>query len=127
MSATAKNSFLQFLEAGIARGGFETDDTLAVILPLMRQVAAAHEEGLVAPLNGVEQLRIDERGHLSFDPAGAMSPQRDRARVERMQGDPERAIEVTGHSSRTADVDRGAIEFANLEVATSGSNIDRPA
>jgi hypothetical protein len=43
-----------------------------------------------------------------------------------MQGDPERAIEVTGHSSRTADVDRGAIEFANLEVATSGSNIDRP-
>ena len=34
MSAAARPAFLNFLEAGVARGGFETDDVLAAVLPL---------------------------------------------------------------------------------------------
>ena len=41
--------FLAFLRAGIDAGGFATDDVLAALLPLIDQVAAAHQRGLVAP------------------------------------------------------------------------------
>ena len=49
MSEANQPPFLKFLAAGVANGGFETDDTLAALLPLMKQVLAAHEAGLVAP------------------------------------------------------------------------------
>ena len=38
------------------REGLSTDDVLASLLPLFRQVAACHERGLVAPLQGLEAL-----------------------------------------------------------------------
>ena len=52
----------KFLEAGVAKGGFETDDVLAALLPLMKQVLAAHEAGLVAPLDGIQDLVVTEPG-----------------------------------------------------------------
>ena len=42
MSEQNQPAFLQFLEAGVAKGGFETDDVLAALLPLMKQVLSAH-------------------------------------------------------------------------------------
>ena len=61
MNELAEAPFLAFLEAGIAKGGFETDDVLAALLPLMKQVQAAHEAGLVAPLDGIKHLTIAEQ------------------------------------------------------------------
>src|SRR5437763_2456183 len=40
----------------MGRGGFETDDALAALLPLMKQTLAAHQAGLVAPLDGIKDL-----------------------------------------------------------------------
>jgi len=33
--------FLKFLDAGVSKGGFETDDVLSALLPLMKQVGVA--------------------------------------------------------------------------------------
>ena len=63
MSRASRRS-CKFLEAGVAKGGFETDDVLAALLPLMKQVLAAHEAGLVAPLNGIQDLVVTEQGQL---------------------------------------------------------------
>ena len=41
MSEAAETPFLKFLHSGIERGGFETDDVLASVLPLMRQTLRA--------------------------------------------------------------------------------------
>ena len=63
MSETAQPAFLKFLEDGVARGGFETDDALAALLPLMKQVLAAHKAALVAPLDRIQDLVVtDQRG-----------------------------------------------------------------
>jgi len=51
------------------RGGFETDDTLAAVLPLMRQTAKAHEAGRIAPLRGAADLVVDADGRITFDDA----------------------------------------------------------
>src|SRR6266540_7520852 len=74
VNTPADSHFLRFLEGGIARGGFETDDVLAALLPLMKQVLAAHQAGLVAPLNGIQDLLIAAEGHLMFLPTKASPP-----------------------------------------------------
>src|SRR5438132_13643847 len=64
VSELNQSLFLKFLEAGIVKGGFETDDVLAALLPVLKQVLSAHQADLVAPLNGIEVLVVLEEGRL---------------------------------------------------------------
>ena len=108
--------FLQFLEIGVAKGGFETDDILAALLPLMKQVVAAHEAGLVAPLDGLRDVRVTDAGHLMFAPAKVNSPKKVTAKVETLQVPVSEAVEVIGESRRTADIDEGSLTVFDLGV-----------
>src|SRR5436190_19370625 len=92
--------FLKFLEAGVVKGGFETDDVLAALLPLLKQVLAAHQAGFVAPLKGIEDLILPEQGHLMFVPAKVRSPQRNTGKVEALQSEASHAVEVVAESRR---------------------------
>jgi len=118
--------FLNFLEAGQAKGGFETDDVLAALLPLMKQVLAAHEAGLVAPLDGIGDLVVAEQGHLMFVPAKVSSPQKNSAKVEAVQSPVSRAVEVIAESRRTADLDEGSLAVSDLGVSTADAGINKP-
>ena len=51
--------FPEYLTQRLEAGGFTTEDALASVLPLFRQVAAAHRAGLVAPLQGVNAIHVD--------------------------------------------------------------------
>src|SRR4051812_44987012 len=97
--------FLKFLENGLTRGGFETDDALGAVLPLMKQVLKTHAEGRVAPFKGVQHLLRNDQSQLSFDPAKAQAPMRNSSRVDQLQAPISRSLEVMGHSGRTADLD----------------------
>ena len=79
MPDSVEAPFLQFLQNGVAKGGFETDDVLSAILPLMKQVRTVHEAGLVAPLDGIKHLSLTEQGHLMFAPAKVSSPEKNSA------------------------------------------------
>jgi len=48
------------IDAGAEAGGLQTDDVLAIALPLLREVAALHERGRVADLADVRAYRVDE-------------------------------------------------------------------
>lgn len=61
-----------------------TDDVLAAVLPLMRQVSEIHEYNRVAPLDGVDDLRVD-RGRLWFENAKAREPRRMTYAVSELQ------------------------------------------
>jgi len=74
-----------------------TDDVLARILPLFEQVAAVHDAGRVAPLEGVEQVRA-VGGRLFFADDGARTPRRD-ARVEHVAHETG-AVRVAGRFRR---------------------------
>ena len=52
-------TFTEFLSQRLETGGFTTEDALASFLPLLRQVAAAHRTGLVAPLQGINHIQVD--------------------------------------------------------------------
>jgi superfamily I DNA and/or RNA helicase/predicted DNA-binding WGR domain protein len=118
--------FLKLLRDGIERGGFGTDDVLAIALPLLRQAATTHLEGLVAPLEGIRKLHVTDHGSLAFDIAKASSPRSNASRIEQLQQSASRAVEVVGHSRRTMDVDEGRYQIDNLGVSDGSQEITRP-
>src|SRR5882672_6896643 len=118
--------FLKLLETGVRKGGFETDDVLAALLPLMKQVLAAHEAGLVVPLNGIQDLLIAEQGHLMFAPEKVSSPEKNTAKVEALQSPVSRVVEVVAESRHTTDVDESSLTVSDLGVGTTGGEITKP-
>jgi predicted DNA-binding WGR domain protein len=119
-------SFRQFLETKIAQGALETDDVLATLLPLMKQVAAAHEAGLVAPLDGINDLMITDGGHCCFNPAKVNSPEKNAGKVEALQASLSRAVDVVAESRRTADVDSSSLTVSDLGIGTMENGISKP-
>ena len=126
MSELNQPPFLKFLEAGVAKGGFEADDVLAAVVPLMKQVLAAHEAGLVAPLNGIQDLIVTEAGHLMFAPSKVNSPEKNTSRVEALQSPVSSGVEVVAELRRTADIDQGSLTVSDLGLGTAGSDISKP-
>ncbi|MFO1514192.1 MAG: WGR domain-containing protein [Verrucomicrobiota bacterium] len=126
MSEPLPSPFLQFLEAGVAKGGFETDDVLAALLPLLKQVRAAHEAGLVAPLDGLQDLTVTEAGQLRFAPAKVSPPEKNTSKVEALQLSVSRAVEVVGESRRVADVDQSTLTVSDLSVGAPTAGITQP-
>ncbi len=126
MSELNESPFLKFLEAGVAKGGFETDDVLAAVLPLMKQVVAAHEAGLVAPLDGICDLIITDAGRLMFTPDKVNSPEKNTAKVEALQVQASQAVEVVGESRRTADIDQGSLTVSDLAVGAVDGAVTKP-
>jgi predicted DNA-binding WGR domain protein len=123
---SAETPFLKFLEAGVAKGGFETDDVLAALLPLMKQVQAAHETGLVAPLDGLEHLTLTEAGHLMFAPTEASSPKKNTSRVEALLAPMSHGVEVVAESRRTADIDEASLTVSDLGIGVGDAQITKP-
>ncbi|HMP82887.1 MAG TPA: WGR domain-containing protein [Verrucomicrobiota bacterium] len=126
MSEPNQPPFLKFLEAGVAKGGFETDDVLAAVVPLMKQVLAAHEAGLVAPLDGVQDLVVTEEGQLRFAQAKVNSPEKNSSKVEAIQSPVSSAVEVVAESRRMADIDQGSLTVFDLGVGAAESSITKP-
>jgi predicted DNA-binding WGR domain protein len=126
VSESIEKDFLSFLEAANARGGFETDDALTALLPLMKQVLAAHETGSVAPLRGLADLRRAEGGSLMFVPEKAGPPQKNLAKIEELQSPVSRGVEVVALSRRTADIDTATVTVTDLGIGTAGDRVTKP-
>lgn len=126
MNESVEAPFLKFLGAGVAKGGFETDDVLAALLPLMKQVQAAHEAGLVAPLDGIKHLSLTEQGHFMFAPAEVSSPEKNSSKIEALQSPVSRAVEVVGESRHTSDIDESLLMVSDLSVRADAGAIAKP-
>ena len=102
------------------RGGLGPDDLVACLAPLFRQVMAAHEQELVAPLRGIDALAADERYRVGFDPADARPPLPARSRVADVQRagarDARGAVEIVGRSDQTYDTGTGTATQRSLDV-----------
>jgi len=118
--------FLKFLDAGVEKGGFETDDALATMLPVMKQVQAVHQAGLVAPLNGIKHLTLTEQGHLTFAADQAIPHKKNMSKVEALQLPVSGAIEVVAESRRTTDIDESSHTISDSRVATSEADLTKP-
>ena len=126
MNAPADHPFRQLLARVAEAGGLETDDALAALLPLMRQVLAVHEAGRVAPLRGVTALQVDVRNTLGFDPALAVPPQTNAGKVAALQVPVSAAMEVVGRYRQTTDIDAARIESEDRSVSATGEGLTEP-
>jgi predicted DNA-binding WGR domain protein len=122
---SADTPFLQFLRSGNDRGGFQTDDVLACMLPLLEQVRAAHEGGRVAPLQGTEHLLVKER-RLAIDPTRFQAPRKNSAAVEQLQTPVSHGVDVVGSARVTSELDRGDLTVSSLDIQERGSDIKAP-
>jgi predicted DNA-binding WGR domain protein len=116
-------SLERFLEERRGTGGFSTEDTLASLLPLMRQVAGAHARGLVAPLEGLNELHV-EGVLIWFEEAKLAAPTLEAGAVRRLTCEATKALEVVREIRRTTDVGQEA--GAGLDLAI-GVRDERPA
>lgn len=117
--------FLTFLKRGVEAGGFGTEDVLAALLPLFEQVAQAHQLGRVAPLDGPDQIKLDETA-LRLDPADFRAPRKNPSRIEALQRPASSAVDIVGESRRTADVDEGSLQHQDLRIGDPGADLVRP-
>jgi len=101
-----------------------TDDVLAAAMPLLRQVVEAHDKGVVAPLEGVAELR-SLRDRLWFHNTKCLPPRRANGRVDELQRDPSLALRVVARS-RATDEGAGLANREDLSVGELGAAIVRP-
>jgi hypothetical protein len=100
-----------------------TDDVLAVTLPLLEQVLEVHERGKVAPLEGVDDLRVAE-GKLWFEHGKAQLPRLAESALGRVAKAESLAFEVSAHYKRV-DED-GGTSTTNLGIVEAGTKLERP-
>jgi len=123
-SPTEASGPVRFADFFRSRGGFTTEDALATLIPLFRQVLETHAAGRVAPLEGIGDLWVDEyRAYFEVS----------RSRDPRLADDKLRSVEsrigafdVVGRSIQTTYADAGEETHENLLVAKPGDAIDRP-
>jgi predicted DNA-binding WGR domain protein len=120
------NPFLQFLEQGIERGGFEVDDVLAAVLPLMREVAAIHDLGKVAPLRGLSALVLHDDRALGLRSAEGVDGSTKAIKVYQFQVPASHGVEVIGELRRESDEEHFTSKVSNLDVAGPDDEIKRP-
>src|SRR5436190_24123509 len=117
---------LSLLHSGIERGGFETDDVLAIVLPLLRQTLESHENGLVAPLENYEKVKVSTENKLCFEAETDLAQKKNPEALENFLLPERGAVEVLGEIQRTTDLDEGSIKVSKSEIGLDGEAISKP-
>ena len=123
--STPTPPFVEFLRRGCDAGGFGTDDVIGAFLPLLKQVYEAHQNGLVAPLDGPDGLQVDEI-RLQIVEGKMRLPRKNFSRIQELQKPAVTAIEVVGESRRIADLDEGHLTHTDLLIGVPGEEPKQP-
>jgi predicted DNA-binding WGR domain protein len=118
-------NFQEFLHHRLETGGFTTEDALASVLPLVREVAAAHQAGLVAPLAGLGDLHV-EGVRIWFEEARRRVPVLQASRIRELDKPAGGAIDVVGEFRLTADADAGLDTVVSLQIGERGQPVTHP-
>jgi hypothetical protein len=109
-------SFLEFLRQQISADGFSTEDVLVSFLPLMQQVIATHNNGQVAPFDGVGKLQV-VGVNIVYAEADAMPQRWNLSGVKRLLQSNTKAVQVVGESRVLIDVNTG--DWQQKDLATT--------
>jgi len=118
-------AFHEYLRARLETGGFSTEDTLTSFLPLVREVVDAHAAGLVAPLEGLDALRVEDP-RIWFEEARRVKPRNSTLGVRQIEAAARAAVEVVSEQRRVTDIADGFDEVVDLAIADRDSTITRP-
>jgi len=114
---------LKLLDAGINLGGLQTDDVLAIVLPLLREVSALHEHGRVAELDGPFAYQSSDDGGLRLLLPEGVEPTHNSAEIDRLQVPASSALRVVGESRLTIEAENST-EVQDLKVAADRQPVE---
>jgi hypothetical protein len=115
----------EFLRKQQLGEGLSTEDVLASFLPVLRETIAAHVAGMVAPLEGLEELQV-EGARIWFEEAKRQPIRRNEADLARVEQASRVAVEVVSESRRTHEVTDGEEEISRVEIGVRGTALERP-
>ena len=118
--------FTTLVSVAVERSGLDSEDLRTSLLPLFREVAGLHEVGMVAPLEGLESLTLDDRNRVSCLGTAAALPSRNRTKLNEIQKPESLAFTVLGEQRITRDFDAGVVDVDELDVARPDEPITRP-
>ncbi len=126
--SSARTYFAAFLRSAFDKGDYTTDDVIAFVLPLFREVSGLHEAGLVAPFGKEEALFLAEQG-VDIDETLAHAPSYALRRVLALFPHVEsKNFEVVGKIKLSADAGEGSLVQEDLQVhVDSGQPLTYPA
>ena len=117
-------TYREFMLQRFQSGGFSTDDMLTTLLPLCRETLDAHEAGLVAPLNGTDELHVSH-AQAWFQEAARKESTTNLTILRKLERLSTSAFEVVGEFKAETDVDTGARNVDNLGVGEFDEVVDR--
>ncbi len=116
-------TFRQFLTTAFDRGLYTTDDVIAFVMPLFKEVLSFHEAGLVGPFDREENLFITN-GCIDIDENYAHAPKDGISKVNQLFAKRAGAhIDVVGVVKISSDVEKGSSTLENLLIHT---NLNEP-
>jgi hypothetical protein len=115
------STFADFLQQRLDSGGFTTEDALATFLPLVRQVVAAHQGGLVAPLQGTASLHV-EHSRLWFEDAQLHKPVLNASAIQALRRPATQAMDIVDQ----VRVDLHDESVVSLRVGQRGQPVTAP-
>jgi len=118
-------AFADFLQSRFSTDGFTTEDALASFLPLAHEVLDAHSAGMVAPLEGLEDLQV-EGVRIWFEDAKRRQVRRAGSNIRQVEQENRSAVEVISETRVTTEVDDGSEMVVNLAVGDLKQPITRP-
>ncbi len=117
-------SFFDLLAQWQSAPSISTDDLVPAVLPLFEQVRRQHEQGHVAPLDGVDRLRLHEGRELWFNAADGRPAHADIDALSRLDKPQSDGIDVTGEIDVYEAGDRTYV--GNRRIAERGQAPDQP-
>jgi predicted DNA-binding WGR domain protein/DNA polymerase III delta prime subunit len=114
-------SFRQFLKTAFDNGDYATDDVIAFVLPLCKEVISFHEAGLVAPFENEHALFITEN-RLDIDERAAHKPMNAIGKVVALfERHKSRYFDSAGNAKGEIDLDDSAMSVENVRIHLNGN------
>ena len=106
----------ELIARAVELGGLPVDDVLALLLPLFEQVSAVHETGQVAPLRGLDALRIEDN-KVGFDPSLTAQPRQNRPALAEAEREQSSTLTVRRGADRNRDLSTGSVRRSDIDVS----------
>jgi hypothetical protein len=116
--------FFDVLREWQAAKSIGTDDLIPAVLPLFEQVRRQHEQGNVAPLNGIDKLKLHDGRELWFNAAEGWTARFITDAIRRIEQTQSTGIDVTGEIDVYEANDQRLV--GNRSIAQRGQVADRP-
>ena len=108
--------FTEFLATWKAHETVSTEDILSCFLPLVQETIATHQLGLVAPLQGVDDLQVDHH-RLWFEEHRRAAARTANGKIVAVEAKRDFAWDVVAETYRELDVDTGLEKITQQGIA----------